>query len=190
MSTRAVSSNNRAVSRGFTPTISIAGWRYQGIGILRIVFGIIWAIDAAFKWVPEFVNNFASYLSGALVDQPTYVQAWIKFWVDVVNVDPHVFAHFVAIAETALALALILGLFSNLAYIGGILLSIVIWTTAEGFGGPYRAGSTDIGAAIIYVLVFVGLYLSQAGMALGLDRWLTPLLGRWGWLASGPVERT
>jgi uncharacterized membrane protein YphA (DoxX/SURF4 family) len=189
MSTNVLSSNDRAASRGQTPSISIAGWRYQGIGILRIIFGIVWAIDGAFKWAPEFVNNFASYVSGVMADQPAAVQAWLKFWVDVIQIDPHVFAHFVAVAETALAVALILGLFSNLAYLGGVLLSIVIWSTAEGFGGPYRAGSTDIGAAIIYVLVFVGLYLSQAGLALGLDKWLTPLLGRWGWLASGPVER-
>jgi nitrite reductase (NO-forming) len=68
------------------------------------------------------------------------------------------------------------------------LLSLVIWTTAEGFGGPYKAGSTDIGAAIIYVIVFVGLFLSRAGLAHGVDRWLTPRLGRWGWIASGPIK--
>ena len=30
----------------------------------------------------------------------------------------------------------------------------MIGSTADGFVGPYRAGSTDLGAAIIYVLVF------------------------------------
>jgi len=44
----------------------------------------------------------------------------------------------------------------------------------------------DVGAAIIYVIVFAGLFLSQAGLAFGVDRWLTPKLGRWGWIASGP----
>lgn len=86
-----------------------------------------------------------------------------------------------------MALALILGVFSNLTYVVGILLSIVIWTTAEGFGGPYVAGSTDIGAAIIYALVFVGLFLSSAGLHLGLDRRLTTILGRFSWLASGSL---
>ncbi len=61
----------------------------------------------------------------------------------------------------------------------------VIWSTAEGSGGPYKAGSTDIGAAIICVLVFAGLFLSSAGPYYGLDRWLTPKLGKLGFLASG-----
>jgi thiosulfate dehydrogenase (quinone) large subunit len=117
------------------------------------------------------------------------VQGWIGFWINVVNVDPHVFAHLVAIGETAVAVALILGVFNNLTSLVGILLSVVIWTTAESFGGPYQAGSTDIRAAIIYVLVFVGLMLSQAGLYLGFDRQLTRALGRIGFLASGPLPR-
>ena len=65
---------------------------------------------------------------------------------------------------------------------------MVIWTTAEGLGGPYKAGSTDIGAAIIYVLVFAGLYLAMAGRQYGLDtRVGRHLKGRWAHLASGPV---
>ena len=166
---------------------SVAGWRLTGIGLLRITFGGVWAIDAWFKWQPDFINNFSSYLTGAQQDQPAWVQSWIGFWINVVNVDPHVFAHLVAIGETAIAIALLLGVFTNLASLGGILLSIVIWTTAEGFGGPYQPGSADIGSAIIYVLVFVGLVLSQAGLYLGVDRRLTPALGRFGFLASGPL---
>src|SRR3974390_722740 len=136
MSQTAVLFNSRSTSQARAASVSIAGWRDQGIGVLRIIFGIVWLIDAAFKWVPEFIANFADYLTGAMPDQPAWVQAWIKFWVDIVKVDPHLFAHFVAVAETLLAVALILGLFSSLAYLGGILLSIVMWTTAEGFGGP------------------------------------------------------
>ncbi len=158
------------------------------VGLVRIAFGVIWAIDAQFKWRPSFIDGLASYLSGAMEGQPHLVQDWIHFWVDVVNVNPTAFAYFVATAEAALALALILGLFSNLAYLGGSILAFVIWSTAEGFGGPYVAGSTDIGAAIIYVFVFALLYLTQAGRYLGLDRWLGGMLGRWAFLASGPVE--
>lgn len=169
--------------------ITLAPWQAKGIGMLRILFGFVWLVDAWFKWQPDFINHFTSYLTGSLDGQPGWVQSWIHFWINVVNVDPHVFAHLVAIGETALALALILGVFSNLTYLLGVLLSVVIWTTAEGFGGPYQAGSTDIGAAIIYVLVFAGLYLSQAGMFFGLDRRLTPRVGRLGWLASN-VSRT
>ena len=166
----------------------MAPWRLKGIGVLRIVFGLVWAIDAWFKWQPDFINNFSSYLTGPLDNQPGWVQAWINLWINIIKVDPHVFAHAVAIGETAVAICLIFGLFSNLTNVGGILISIVIWTTAEGFGGPYTAGSTDIGAAIIYVLVFVGLFLSCAGLYYGLDRFLSPHLGRFGFLASGSTK--
>jgi len=175
-----------------TGAFTLAPWRMKAIGGLRIVFGIVWAIDAWFKWQPDFINNFSSYLSGSLDGQPGWVQSWIHFWINIINVDPHVFAHLVAIGETAVAIGLLLGVFSNLTYVVGILLSVVIWTTAESFGGPYTAGSTDIGAAIIYVLVFAGLYLSQSGLIYGFDRWLTKQfaqrLGRWfPHLLSGPL---
>ncbi len=98
------------------------------------------------------------------------------------------FAHAIAVTETLVAVALVLGVFSNLTYIGGMLLSTIIWTTAESFGRPFQTGSTDIGAAIIYVLVFAGLFLSCAGMYLGLDRKLTSRLGRFDMLASGGGE--
>jgi thiosulfate dehydrogenase (quinone) large subunit len=152
---------------------------------MRVLFGIVWGIDAWFKWQPGFVNNFKDYLASAQQNQPWPVHHWIGFWVNTVGIDPTVFAYLVAGAETAIALALILGVFMNLTSAVGVLLTVVIWSTAEGFGGPYQAGSTDIGAAIIYAMVFVGLFLSSAGLYYGLDRRLTPKLGRLGVLASG-----
>jgi uncharacterized membrane protein YphA (DoxX/SURF4 family) len=66
--------------------------------------------------------------------QPTAVQAWINLWISVIKVNPSAFGHLVAIGETAVALGLILGVLSNLTDIGGALLALVIWSTAEGFG--------------------------------------------------------
>lgn len=156
-------------------------------GLVRIFFGFVWTIDAYFKWQPAFITDFSSYLTGSLSGQSIAVQHWINFWIGLVNVDPVVFAYIVVISETGLAILLILGVFSNVAYLGGSVLCLVIWSTAEGLGGPYKIGSTDIGTAIIYVFVFALLFLSRAGLALGLDRRLTPRLGRWGFLASGPL---
>jgi len=159
----------------------------RGIGVVRIVFGLVWLIDAQFKWRPSFINDLATYLMGAMPGQPPAVQAWIGFWMNVVKINPELFAYFVAAAETALALALIFGLLSNLAYLGGTILALIIWSTAEGFGGPYVVGSTDIGAAIIYVFVFALLYLTRAGLHMGYDRRLAGMLGSWALLASGQV---
>lgn len=167
-----------------------ASWRLAGLGVLRIAFGLVWAIDASFKWQPDFAGGFTEYLTSALKGQPSLVQAWISFWVNLVKVDPAGFAHVVALGETLIALGLIFGVLTNLTAVGGTLLALVIWSTAEGFGGPYQPGSTDIGAAIIYALVFVALALTRAGLYLGFDRRLTVALGRWGFLASGSPPLT
>jgi thiosulfate dehydrogenase (quinone) large subunit len=159
----------------------------QGIGVLRIVFGLVWGVDAWFKWQPDFINNFTGYLTSAqqMDGQSAGVKSWIGFWINTVKVDPHVFAHAIAVAETLVAIALIFGVLSNLTYVGGALMSIVIWSTAESFGGPYTAGSTDIGAAVIYVLVFAGLFLACTGRYVGFDNRVGAKLGRFSWLASG-----
>jgi len=160
-------------------------WRETGFGCLRIIFGIVWSVDASFKWNPVFINNFAGFVVQAAQGQPPMERAWIYFWINVIKVDPHAFAYLVATAETLIAISLLIGLFSNLTYIAGLALSMVIWSTAEGFGGPYVRGSTDIGTAIIYALVFIALFLANAGRFVGLDGVLAPRLGRLRALASG-----
>lgn len=154
------------------------------IGMIRIAFGVIWAIDAAFKWQPAFLGDFVSFLTQGQTGQPPIVAAWIQGWIDVVSINPTFFAVIVALAETFLAISLLFGVLTNLGYAVGISLSLVIWATAEGFGGPYGTGSTDIGTAIIYALVFVTLYLLRSGNYLGLDRQLSQRLGAKGWLGS------
>ena len=171
-----------------TNVITLKGWRFTGLALLRIAFGVVWAIDAWFKWQPDFIQNFTDYFTSALEGQPAVVQWWIHLWHDTVQVNPTAIAYFVALAETAIAIGLLFGLLSNLAYLGGGLMALVIWSTAEGFGGPYVAGTVDIGAAIIYVLVFFALFLTSAGLPWGVDSWLTPRLGRLGFLASGPLR--
>lgn len=101
-------------------------------------------------------------MSGGLDGQPAWVQSWIHFWLQIIGINPHFFALIIAILETLLALGLIFGFLTRYAIFGGIILSLAIWSTAESFGGPYKAGSTDIGAAIIYVLVFVALLLGRS----------------------------
>lgn len=141
----------------------------KGFAMLRIAFGIVWAIDAYFKWQPTFFSDFVSYISGALDGQPIWIQTWIHFWLQIIGVNSHLFAFVIAIAETLIALGLIFGFFTRFAIYGGIVLSLAIWTTAESFGGPYKPGSTDIGAAIIYVLVFVALLLGRSWEMYSID---------------------
>jgi thiosulfate dehydrogenase (quinone) large subunit len=168
--------------------IKVSTWRLRGIGIVRIIFGLIWAIDAWFKWQPGFLDTITSLLNDKLKGQPPAMQAWLTFWIHTVNLDPAFFAHMVAITETLLAVGLILGAFSNTIYVIGAVLSVLIWSTAQGFGGPYDSGTVDIGTSIMYAVIFAALFFANAGMYLGVDRRLTPALKRFGFLASGPAQ--
>jgi len=179
---------NRTAQRSFPQNASLASWRLKGLAILRIAFGCVWAIDAAFKWQPGFANNFTGYLTKAMAGQPPIVAAWIGFWLHIVSINPHLFAYLVAMGETCLAVGLLFGVLSNLTCVVGILLSFMIWSTAQGCGGPYGPGSTDIGVSIIYVLVFIGLFMGNAGLTFGIDRYLASRLRRWSFLASGPTR--
>lgn len=144
----------------------------KSFAILRIIFGFIWLINASFKWSPAFINNFTNYLIEGARGQPAAVQAWINFWLHTISVNPHFFAIVVAVAETAIALGLIFGFFTRTAMVGGIALAFVIWSTAEGLGGPYVQGSTDIGTAIIYIIVFAALWIGRSWKCYSIDDWI------------------
>jgi len=137
--------------------------------LLRIAFGFVWAIDAWFKWQPAFQNGFVNQVSAMLPGQPHWVAVWIQWWVSIVSVDPHLFALIVALGETAIAIGLIFGLYTRTALVGAILLSLIIWSVAEGFGGPYTPGVTDIGTGIIYVFVLVALWVGKSWQEYSLD---------------------
>ena len=169
---------------------TLTNWRQKGIGLLRIAFGLVWLVAAWLKWQPAFQNSFVAQVSGARDGQPALIQAWISFWTTLISANPLLFARFEAATETAIAIFLLLGLFSNLTSIMGLLLSLGIWSTAEGFGGPYMPGqSTDVGTALPYAILFAVLFSISAGRYYGMDQWLTPRLGRWSFLASGSIKK-
>jgi uncharacterized membrane protein YphA (DoxX/SURF4 family) len=129
----------------------------------------MWAVDAAFKWSPAFVDHIEGYLSTD--GQPAWAAHYISGWIALLGHDPRLFAFGLAVAESVLALALITGCATRVACIAGSLLSLIIWSTAEGFGGPYGPGSTDVGTSVAYVLVFILLWWSDAGSLFSIDAW-------------------
>ncbi len=169
--------------------VSLPTLHQRGLGILRILFGIVWAVAAILKWQPAFIKGFADIVQAAIDGQPEPVKLWIAFWLGIIHVNPSLFAYMVAITETALALCFILGAFTNLACVVGILLSLGIWAIPEGFGGPYIPGQTvDVGTALPYAILCAVLLCVSAGQYYGLDRLLVYRLGRFSFLASGPLE--
>ena len=132
------------------------------VAILRIAFGLMWAVDAAFKWQAAFRNSFLDQIKAAADGQPQFLHGWFSFWIQTFSHNPHLFAVLVAVAESLIALALITGFARRVTYLAAAVFSLMIWAIPEGFGGPYNASSTDIGTGIIYAVVFLSLY--------GLDR--------------------
>jgi nitrite reductase (NO-forming) len=88
----------------------------------------------------------------------------------------------VATTETLIALALITGFARKVTYTAAIVFSVLIWSTAEGFGGPYTSSASDIGTGIIYAVVFAGLLALSyyAGPArLSADHYLEKKISWW-----------
>jgi nitrite reductase (NO-forming) len=124
---------------------------------LRIAFGVIWLIDAILKWLPGFRASYMDTIMGQAQGQPGWLKPWFDFWINLQHPRVTFFAYLVAVAETLIAVAVIAGFARKLSYSAAIVLSLLIWGTAEGFGGPYTSGASDIGTAVIYAIVFAGL---------------------------------
>jgi nitrite reductase (NO-forming) len=122
-----------------------------------VAFGAIWLIDATLKWLPGFRSGYLDQLMGQADGQPGWLGPWFRFWINLQHSRVTFFAYMVAVVETLIALAVISGFARKLTYSGAIVFSLLIWGTAEGFGGPYTSGATDIGTAVIYAVVFAAL---------------------------------
>jgi len=93
--------------------------------------------------------------------QPGWLHPWYNFWLASLTSAPATCLHGIGSIELALGSALVIGFLRKSVYLGGIILSLMIWSIVEGFGGPYKSGSTDIGAAIMYALTFVTIMIVE-----------------------------
>ena len=159
---------------------------------IRIIFGLVWAVDGSLKLQPGFVDSFSELISKAGSGQPAWLSGWYSFWASTTASSPALFVYSTAFLELALAFCLIAGFLRKLAYTGGLFLSLLIWAVPEGFGGPYGPSSTDIGTGVIYALLFMFLLVANATFGpskYSLDRLIEQ---RWpGWkkiaeIRSGP----
>lgn len=132
-------------------------WPALATAALRVAFGLVWVGDAALTWSPPFAAHYVGYLHNAAHGQPPWLAGWFAVWIGVVTPHAALFIWLTRIVESAIALALLLGFARKILYVGGALFSLLIWSTAEGFGGPYTLGANNMGAAISYVLLFIAL---------------------------------
>ena len=107
--------------------------------------------------MPGFRATYLSYSTGAARGQPSWLQPRFHFWIRLQRRDLTFFWALVAAVATLIALALILDFARKLSYLSAMVFSLLVWSTAEGFGGPYTTGATHIGTSIIHAVVFAGL---------------------------------
>lgn len=131
----------------------------------RLSFGLLWLFDAALKWLPAFLFHFSSQITSVIAGQPDWIAAWLRFVAEIVGaIGPVVVAIVVAVAETAIASALLSERGLRFFVPFGLLYSLAVWSTAESFGGPYTAAGTGvrgnvIGNIIIYLIPFLLLWI-------------------------------
>lgn len=142
-------------------------WPAMARTALRVAFGLIWVANAAFTWTSSFAIHYVGYLHNAAQGQPGWSAWWFDFWIWLVTPHAALFVWLTRVAETALAAALLVGFARKMVYVAGALFSLLIWSTAEGFGGPYIVGATNMGTGIVYVLVFIALLVinSRPGLS-------------------------
>jgi nitrite reductase (NO-forming) len=154
---------------------------------VRVAFGLIWAVDAAFKWSSGFHHEFLGMIKAAGEGQPSWLHWWFRFWSNAIAPHPQVWAYALALGETLIALAIIFGFARKVTYIVMIATSLLIWGVAEGFGGPYTASSSDIGAACIYAVVgfaLLVLNLETGSSRYSVDYLVEKRVSWWHWIAE------
>jgi thiosulfate dehydrogenase (quinone) large subunit len=161
-----------------------AGWTGT---FVRIIFGVIWAIDAYLKWQPGYRDSYIANLKATAQGQPAFLHGWFQFWINLQSGAPTLFATLTGVTETFLALVLLLGVARRLGYTVGAAYMLMVWAVGEGFGGPYVAGSTDVGTGIVYVLLFVTLLVFAPPARrerFSLDKFLERRIGWWRHIAE------
>ncbi len=169
---------SRSVDGRRLPTPS-AGWTGTTV---RLLFGVVWGIDAYLKWLPGYRHSYIANLKMTAQGQPAFLHGWFHFWITFQSGSPILFAILTGLMESTLALVLIFGVARRVGYTVGAVYALLVWAVGEGFGGPYMSGSTDIGTGIIYALMFTTLLVFAPPARrerLSLDRILVPRLTWW-----------
>jgi thiosulfate dehydrogenase [quinone] large subunit len=154
LSLRSAEPSEPAAATGRRLPTPSAGWTGTTV---RVLFGVVFGVDAFLKWLPGYRHTYIAALKSASASQPAWLHGWFHFWITLQSKAPTSFAVLTGLAETGLALILLLGVARRAGYAAGVVYSLLIWSVGEGFGGPYASGSTDVGTGIVYALLFVTL---------------------------------
>ena len=142
----------------------------NGMVWVRVLIGAVWLNGGVEKLLnPNFPRQFAASLqAGGFVSQaPPFFQDFMKGYV-VPNAE--LFAQLMRVGELTLGIALVLGLFTNLAALGSIGLSAVILLSQGGVGLGTGLGSPEfLTINVIVALISVVILLSPGAKDLSVD---------------------
>jgi uncharacterized membrane protein YphA (DoxX/SURF4 family) len=148
------------------PEVALDNWFAKNLSslktIVRIIFWVFWAIDDALKFAPGFVDSFSNMIKDAASGKPSGLAWWFSFWTSTTSSNPAFYVYSSGFLELALAFDIIFGFLRKLSYTVSLFLSLIIWAVPEGFGGPYRPCSSDIGTGIAYAIVSLMLLIMNA----------------------------
>jgi len=142
----------------------------NGMVWVRVLVGAVWLNGAIEKLLnPQFPQQFATSLqAGGFISQaPPFFQDFMQ---NTVVPNAELFANLMRAGELALGVALIVGLLTNFAAVGSVVLSVVILLSQ----GGVRLG-TGLGAPefltinVLVALISVIILLSPAAKALSVD---------------------
>ncbi len=142
----------------------------NGMVWVRVLVGAVWLNGAVEKLLnPQFPQQLATSLeAGGFVSQaPLFFRAFMQ---GTVVPNAELFAQLMRAGELALGIALILGLLTNLAALGGVGLSLVIMLSQGGVRLGTGLGAPELLTVNVLVALFsVVILLSPAAKSLSVD---------------------
>jgi len=130
--------------------------------LAAILLGITFAAETYLAIAFNSPASLKSTLVSAASGQPSYLNGWYSFWISQVTAAPLFYYDLIVIVEFLLAVALLLGVARKSAYIGGLIYSVMEWSTLKAFGGPITAGYTDAGQIIMGIAFLILLALNAS----------------------------
>jgi thiosulfate dehydrogenase (quinone) large subunit len=139
--------------------------------VFRVYLGYAWLTSGIGKVTGGFeVSGFLNGAIGKAEGAHPAVQGWWAVFLEQFALPNHeLFAFLVMWGEVLVGLALILGLFTNLAAFGGILMNFAF----------LFSGTTSTNPQMVLLTIFLLVAGANAGRY-GLDRWVLPILQKRG----------
>jgi uncharacterized membrane protein YphA (DoxX/SURF4 family) len=143
----------------------------NALAVIRMGVGFYFLTQAWTKtFVEGWLQNGASMMTSIQEDLPSSVAFYRPFLEGVVLPNSTLFSQMVVLGEWAVALSLLLGVFSRLGALTGVWL-MTNFILMQGFGNALTSSNFPL------LLIFVAFSLTSASVVWSLDKWLLNTVG-------------